>query len=181
MNFKKNYTTTMSNASSTPPLTRASLNKAISMLGADFAKAKATTAVWGKLNFQWIQMSLFTLPTPSPNLRCLPATTMTKKEIEIQKALGTLPYKEWMKIKGILFENKIESKISWWYFPIPKTMECKSSETIPIDGIEHFPVADGYIDDLQHSMNWNKWSEEEFAIEIITQCYSSMSLMEIDH
>lgn len=196
MNFKKTCTTTMFNAPPQPPLTRASLNKAISMLGVDFAKAKATIALLGvstsqagkmlsnfnsiysrqmKINFQWIQMSLFAL-TPSPNLRRLPSSTMTKKEIEIQKALGTLPYKEWMKIHNILFENK------WWYFPIPKTMKCNDkTKTKTIDNIEHYPVADGYIDDLQHSMSHNKWSEEHFATEIIAQCYSCMVFMEIDH
>lgn len=196
MFFKKTCTTTMFNAPPTPPLTKAILNKAISMLNANFAKMNTTITAsgvstgqagkmihnfnsmfWGqsKLNLQWVQMSLSTSPFPTPNLRRLPSTTMTKKEIEIQKALGTLPYKEWMKIHHILFENK------WWYFPIPKAMECKSSKTIAIDGIEHYPVADGYIDDLQHSMNGNNWSEEHFAEEIIIQCYSCMSLMEIDH
>lgn len=114
-------------------------------------------------------------PTPSPNLRRLPSSTMPIKEIEIQKALGTLPYKEWMKIYNILFENK------WWYFPIPKDIKCRPDKTITIDNIEHFPIADTYIDDLQYSMSHNNWSEEHFAEEIIAQCYSCMGLMEIDH
>ena len=121
-----------------------------------------------------IYLNIKPIPTPSPNLRRLPSFTMTKKEVEIQKALGTLLYKEWMKIYNILFENK------WWYFPIPKTMKC-GDKTITIDNIEYYPVADGYIDDLQYSMVHNKWSEEHFAKEVIAQCYSCMGMETIDH
>lgn len=96
---------------------------------------------------------------------------MTKKEISIQIALGTLPFKEWMKLQGIILKNK------WWYFPVPENY-LQSKETI-IDN--HYPVADAYIDDLQYSMAWRGWSEEEFAKEIIKQCYECMSLETIDY
>ena len=163
------------------------------MLSVDFAKAEATIASFGisinqaNKNFRsfsilwhhgsssWYQNWIKPTPTPNSNLRRLPSSTMTTKEIKIQKALGTLPYKEWMKIYNILFENE------WWYFPIPKDMKCRDKSTITIDNIEHYPVADGYIDDLQHSMSHNKWSEEHFAEEIIAQCYSCMRIETIDH
>ena len=162
------------------------------ILSVDFAKVELAVASFGisinqankslryfnvfrQYGSGWDQNWIKPKPTPNPNLRRLPSSTMTIKEIKIQKALGTLPYKEWMKIYNILFESE------WWYFPILKTMKCGDNKTITIDNIEHYPVADGYIDDLQHSMSHNKWSEEHFATEIITQCYSCMGLMEIDH
>lgn len=115
--------------------------------------------------------------------------SMTQKEISVQKALGTLPFREWMKLRGvILFDD-------WWYFPIlgckqylmadPLTTEdieryrkqypdptIAIRKMITINNIEYYPIADGYITDLQYSMAWNKWTEEEFAREIIAQCYA---------
>lgn len=97
---------------------------------------------------------------------------MTEKEIDIQKALGTLPFREWMKLKGIILKNK------WWYFPIPEGRGVRSKVIPLLPG--HYPVHDEYIDDLQYSMAWNKWTEEEFAKEIIASCYECMSLETID-
>jgi len=97
---------------------------------------------------------------------------MTNNEIKSQIALGTLPFKEWMKLKGIILKNK------WWYFPILKEARYKKVITA-LPG--HYPVHDEYITDLQYSMAWNNWSEEKFAKEVITQCYACMSLETIDH
>jgi len=96
---------------------------------------------------------------------------MTDTEIEIQIALGTLPYKEYMKLQGIIFKN------DWWYFPIPKASPRRlyhKHKTTIIDDAKHYPVADEYIEDLYYSMAWRNWTEEEFAREIIAQCYSCM-------
>ena len=101
---------------------------------------------------------------------------MTKKEIKTQIALGTLPFREWMKLKGIILKNK------WWYFPVPKGARCYlQSKMITIDDVKYYPIHDDYINDLQYSMAWNKWTEEEFAKEIIVQCYACMGLETIDH
>ena len=100
---------------------------------------------------------------------------MTEKELKIQRALGTLPFKEWMKLKGIILKNK------WWYFPILKEVRRRDSKSFAIiNNIKHYPVHDEYIDDLQYSMAWNNWSEEEFAKEVIATCYECMSLETID-
>lgn len=155
----------------------AKIERAVVSLGISINQAdknlRPFNVLWQHGN-SWFQNWIKPKPTLNLNLRRLPSSTMTTKEIKIQKALGTLPYKEWMKIYNILFEGE------WWYFPIPKTMKCKD-KTITIDNIDHYPVADGYISDLQYSMAHNRWSEEHFAKEIIAQCYSCMGLMEIDH
>lgn len=174
--------------SSPSKLSKYTLNKAI--IDVDFAKIEQAFIyhytggfmyIWSKFNTIAMSLKL------KPNLRRLP--TMTKKEIKIQKALGTLSYKEWMKLKGIIFDdselnnyNKQSPFIKWWYFPLPrgKKVSCRV-KTITINSIEHYPVADGYIDELYNSMAWRKWTEEEFAREIIKQCYSCMSLETIDH
>ena len=121
------------------------------------------------------KIAKFGAPIPTPSI-CRPKPgDMTKKEIEIQRALGTLPYKEYMKLRGILFEN------SWWYFPIGNNVKCSMSCTVTINNREHYPVADGYIIDLHYSMAWREWTEKKFAKEIIYQCYQCMSLEAIDH
>lgn len=90
---------------------------------------------------------------------------MTLKEVQIQKALGTLPFREWMKLKGILFHN------NWWHFPILNNKIYLKAKIVIINGAVYFPVADNYIDDLQYSMAWHNWTEDQFATEIIKQCY----------
>ncbi|KKL86693.1 hypothetical protein LCGC14_1942170 [marine sediment metagenome] len=188
-------TSSYTTASNTPPstLTRQRLKKFISIIGVDFVKAEAIVAVTvdirqankilhlynnvfhnSTLQFEWLRMSFCMKPKPTPNVRRSKPNDMTRAEIKIQKALGTLPFREWMKIKGILFEN------SWWYFPIGDNVKCNPSKTVTINNREHYPVADGYIEDLQHSMSWNNWSEEKFADEIIIQCYQCMGMENID-
>lgn len=128
-------------------------------------------AYGGTSMFEFFQRNNhYSKPIPSPNVRRPKPNDMTIKEIKIQEALGTLPFREYMKREGMLFEN------NWWYFPIPKTMKVRESKTVTIDDQEHYPVADSYIEDLQYSMNWNKWSEETFANEVIKQCYQCMGM-----
>lgn len=181
--------TTASN-SPTGKLSKHTLNKAIDLVSVDFAKVERAfiyyypgglMSIWNEFN------STAMLLKPKPNLRR--SQTMTKKEIEIQKALGTLPYKEWMKLKGIIFDdndinskNRLSKDIIWWYFPIEKGMRSRyAAHIVTIDNFKYYPVADAYIEDSYHSMAWRKWSEEELAKEIIAQCYSCMSLENIDH
>ena len=112
---------------------------------------------------------------------------MTDAEVKIQKALGTLPYKEYMKLGGIIYLN------GWWYFPGPFAVERIPWNIVSIYDIEHglqisdshvrivridnhnyFPVADGYIDDLYYSLLHNNWTEEHYANELIKLCYQCM-------
>lgn len=104
---------------------------------------------------------------------------MTIKEIEIQRALGTLPYAEWMKLQGIILRNE------WWYFPVSISQKVHWAITlITINKIKHYPVHAAYIIDLHHSMTYHPVeirTEEELAKEIISQCYTCMGMETIDH
>ncbi len=184
---------TYSTASSVSKLSKHTLNKAIDLISVDYIEVELRVAVFYGIHSaillnSWHKFRSMTISfKPKLNLRRTKKQIMTKKEIEIQKALGTLSYKEWMKIKGIIFDDTIPCKNnlsvkSWWYFPILEEHHCRAVHSIvTINDTEYYPVADGYIDDLYHSMAWRKWSEEKFADEIISQCYSCMSLQDIDH
>lgn len=93
---------------------------------------------------------------------------MTKKEILVQKALGTLPYKEWMK----LHYYKILFKDNWWYFPIDRYSYLhKAPEIITLRHRGYYPVSNRHIDNLYRLMAGNKWTEKKFAEKVIKQCY----------
>ncbi|KKM68381.1 hypothetical protein LCGC14_1461420 [marine sediment metagenome] len=184
---------TTATTSPTSPLTKQHLKKFTSIISVDFAKAESAIigSVFGvsvykankmlhvfnrkfrtKLSFAWMQMTMlnFQRPMPTSDIRCSKPGDMAKEEKVMQEALGTLPFREYMKRRGVLFEN------GWWYFPIPKAMKCTITNNVIIDNQEYYPVADSYIEDLQYSMSWNNWSEEKFAKTVIGQCYSCMGL-----
>ncbi len=154
-------------------------NRTIDLVGFDFGKAEeAVVTFWVtsiKLNNSWNFSERKAYRTMLPTSLSFFDNRMTKKEIEIQIALGTLSYKKYMEAKGILYEN------GWWYFLIPKHLKCKASKTLIINNQEHYPVAGGYIYDVSHSSAHNGYTEERLADEIISQCYSCMSLERADH
>ncbi len=116
---------------------------------------------------------------------------MNRKEKEIQKALGTLPVKEFVKdyakLQGVLFID------DWWYFPLnghnpsdTKLTEENHKSVEIIGDVKYFKIADSYIDDFLYSMThahgrYFLCRGQKLAGEVIKLIYVCIAAEGIDH
>lgn len=149
------------------------------IIDVDFHQAELALLARSNNKSFWIQWHMENYNTPSLNLCYTQKQTMTKKEIDIQIVLGTLPFKEWMKIKGIVqWDN---NGCLEWRFPLPEGGGEKWWAKLFSSTSRAAFLDDSYIEHLYNiiGLGHSEWSEEELAKEIIKECYAYITKIDI--
>ena len=117
---------------------------------------------------------------------------MTRKEVEIQTALGTLSYRKWMELYGIKYEDDSDK----WFFPILLKYADKLPRIVsivPIDDRVYYTIFDIVIRHIHKYRYYGKagnnkmwpeeskhWTEKRVAEEVIKNVYKDV-ITTFDH
>ena len=114
---------------------------------------------------------------------------MTKKEVEIQTALGTLSYKKWME----LYDIKYEDDSNTWFFPILSKYAGELPRIVSIDDRTYYTISDivirhihkyRYYSKARNNEMWPEeskhWTEKRIAEEVIKNIYEDV-IITFDH
>lgn len=95
---------------------------------------------------------------------------LTKKEVEIQIALGTLSYKKWLEFYGVLYRKKY---IDMWYFPviIPFGPSHERISSLPGHTGVYYTITNDTIEDVYETEKCAMCDEKAIALSIIDTIY----------
>ena len=98
---------------------------------------------------------------------------LTKKEVEIQTALGTLSYKKWMEFYGVLYRKKYIDGYYMWYFPVIMPFgppHPRMSSLLEYPGI-YYIISNDTIERVYKTEKCKIHDEKAIALSIIDTIY----------